>query len=118
MKNLVCKRVVVENFFEPCVLILLMRKPSYGYELKNDLAAQCGCQVDIGNLYRSLAKLQKNGVVSKKKMPSESGPDKQVYQITAAGKKLLASWIAELEEEVKVIKKLINNYKKNYETGK
>jgi len=109
----ICKRVVVENFFEPCVLSLLMLKPSYGYELKNDLDEKCGCQADIGNLYRSLSKLQKSGYVLKKKVVSEVGPAKQVYEITKKGKGLLGEWIEELEDEVKLIKKLINNYKKN-----
>ena len=114
----VCKRVVVENFFEPCVLSLLMQKPSHGYELKSDLDKRCSCQVDIGNLYRSLAKLQKNGHVMKRKVVGEAGPAKQVYEITAQGRKLLAEWIVELKSEVKVINKLISNYKKNYETSK
>ncbi len=114
----VCKRVVVENFFEPCVLTLLMQKSSYGYELKNDLDKRCSCQVDIGNLYRSLAKLQKNKFVLKSKVASEAGPAKQVYEITEQGRKLLGEWIDELKDEVKIINKLISNYKNNYETGK
>ena len=109
----VCRKVVVENFFEPCVLSLLMIKPSHGYELKTDLDKKCACRADMGNLYRSLSKLQKNGFVLKKKEESQVGPAKQVYAITAKGKKLLAEWILELEDEVKVIKKLINNYKEN-----
>lgn len=114
----VCKKVVVENFFEPCVLTLLMLKSSYGYELKNDLDKRCSCQADIGNLYRSLAKLQKNGFVLKRKVAGEAGPAKQVYEITAQGRELLGEWIEELKAEVKIINKLINNYKKNYEADK
>ncbi len=110
----VCQKVVVENFFEPCVLSLLMEKPGYGYELKNDLAGKCCCQVDIGNLYRRLAELQKRGCVSRKKISGLAGPAKQVYAITPKGKRLLATWITELGETVGMINKLINNYQKNY----
>jgi PadR family transcriptional regulator PadR len=110
-----CKKVVIENFFEPCVLSLLIKKPSYGYELKNDLQDRCSCQVDIGNLYRGLAKLQKSGQVLKRKVSSEVGPAKQVYEITPQGRKLLNSWIEDLTDQVKVINKLINNYRKNHD---
>jgi PadR family transcriptional regulator PadR len=110
----VCGKVVVENFFEPCVLTLLMSGPSYGYELKSRLNDQCSCQVDIGNLYRSLNRMQKDGYVTKRKVAGEAGPDRQIYSITARGKGLLAGWMEELDETVKMINKLVNNYKRNY----
>lgn len=108
-----CSKVVIENFFEPCVLFLLLQKPSYGYELKNNLDKNCRCQVNIGNLYRGLARLQKSGDVIKKKSPNSLGPDRYLYEITPSGKKLLESWIIELEAGVKTMTKLIHNFKKH-----
>ena len=32
-----CSQVVVENFFEPGILYLLLKKSSYGYEIKKAL---------------------------------------------------------------------------------
>ncbi len=61
-----CPQVVVENFFEPCVLFLLMKKPSYGYELNKMLKESCDCQVNIGNLYRGLNRLVKDKYITKK----------------------------------------------------
>jgi len=111
-----CSRVIIENFFEPSILYLLLEKPSYGYELKSNLAKRCACQVNIANLYRGLARLQKEGHITKKTSESKVGPDRNTYKITAKGKKLLKEWVIELEEGVKTIQKLINNFH-NYETS-
>ncbi|MFO0703704.1 MAG: PadR family transcriptional regulator [Patescibacteria group bacterium] len=105
-----CSHVVVENFFEPCVLFLLMQKPSYGYELMKELTEKCTCSVNVANLYRGLARLENSKKVKKKKIKGDVGPAKVVYEITDDGKKLLAEWIEELEENNNTINKLIQNY--------
>jgi len=113
-----CSRVVIENFFEPCMLFLLITAPSYGYELKNNLHQRCGCNVNLGNLYKCLGRLEKSGCVKKKKTAGVGGPDRVVYSITSKGEKLLKTWIDELEQEVAIINKLITNYKKHYANSK
>jgi len=112
-----CSHVVVENFFEPCVLFLLSQKKSYGYELMQELSSKCTCRVNVANLYRGLARLEKSTMVIKKKVKGERGPSKIVYEITNQGKNLLSEWILELEEQNRAISKLINNYKKINDTG-
>lgn len=107
-----CSQVVIENFFEPCILYLLMRKPGYGYEIKTNLDEKCCCRVNVGNLYRCLAGLQKNGYVTKREAVSKLGPDRKLYHLTPKGRKLLDNWIKELAETSKTINKLISNYKK------
>ena len=111
-----CSKVIVENFFEPCVLYLLMLKPSYGYELNQKLLENCGCNVNIGNLYRSLSRLTKEGYITKKKVKSDLGPNRVQYSITDKGHTLLKEWIEELETQTQTINTLITNYKKQYET--
>jgi PadR family transcriptional regulator PadR len=108
-----CSQVVVENFFEPCVLFLLSKKPSYGYELNKNLLDNCDCQVNIGNLYRGLNRLVREKYIKKTKSKSSMGPDRTTYEITQEGKVYLASWIEGLEKQSKTINKLINNYKKS-----
>ncbi len=107
-----CQPVIVENFFEPCLLYLLLKNPSYGYELNKDLKNNCECQVNIGNLYRGLDRLVKTGCVTKKKSDSDLGPAKIIYKITPKGKTHLATWIKNLEKQNQIIGKLVTNYKK------
>lgn len=106
-----CSHVIIENFFEPCVLFLLSKKKSYGYELKKELVESCVCSVNTGNLYRGLSKLVKNGQIIKQKMKSEIGPDRVIYEITDGGKRLLSEWINQLEKQNEVIANLIRKYK-------
>lgn len=106
-----CSHVVIENFFEPCVLFLLSKKNSYGYELKKDLIESCVCSVNTGNLYRGLSRLVKNKMIVKQKLKSEIGPDRVIYEITNDGKRLLSEWISQLEKQNEVIASLIHKYK-------
>ena len=106
-----CSHVILENFFEPCVLFLLSEKSSYGYELTKNLEGRCGCSVNVGNLYRGLRKLVGNKDIERKKVKSELGPNRVMYEITPKGKLLLKDWIVGLEEQNRAISKLIKNYK-------
>ncbi len=112
-----CSKVIVENFFEPCILYLLVLKPSYGYELNQKLLDNCGCNVNIGNLYRCLSRLTKKGFITKKKSKSEVGPSRIEYAITDKGHELLKEWIEELQTQTHTINTLITNYKKQYENS-
>jgi len=106
-----CPKVIIENFFEPCLLFLLLQKPSYGYEIKADLDKKCGCMANMGNLYRCLGRLEKAGHITQRKTPSEKGPERIFYHITPSGERLLAEWMVELEGEAAKLAKLINHYK-------
>ncbi len=112
-----CSQVILENFFEPCILFLLLDKASYGYELTKNLKEHCGCSVNIGNLYRGLGRLVTSKDIEKKSVKSDKGPNRVMYEITPKGKVLLKDWIAGLEEQNKTISKLIKNYKIKYDTG-
>ncbi len=112
-----CAQVILENFFEPCILYLLLKKPNYGYELSKNLKDRCECDVNIGNLYRGLNRLVKEGYITKKKKKSNIGPTKIVYTITESGKNYLRTWIESLKKQKDTINKLITNYHHYYETS-
>lgn len=105
-----CLQVVIENIFEPGILYLLMKKPSYGYEIQKALKEQCICEVNIGNLYRCLSRMQKQGYITKESTKSEIGPKRMSYTITKTGKIYLKTWIEALTKQKKVISSLITNY--------
>lgn len=107
-----CSQIVVENFFEPGILFLLLKKSSYGYELQKDLKKQCICEVNIGNLYRCLSRLNKQRHIKRTAVKSKIGPKKYSYTITGKGKIYLSSWIDGLKKQKDVISLLINNYQK------
>jgi len=108
-----CSHVVVENFFEPCILFLVSQKSSYGYDIKKKMSDDCLCDVNVGNLYRALARMQKSGFITKSKVKGTLGPSRIEYSITPKGKEYLASWIVSLEKQQEAISRLITNYKKS-----
>lgn len=107
-----CSQVVIENFFEPGILYLLLKKPNYGYEIQKSLKENCICEVNIGNLYRSLSRMQKQGYIIRKDAKSKIGPKRYSYTITTKGKIYLATWIESLKKQNKVISLFIKNYQK------
>lgn len=104
------RRTTLEKFFEPCVLYLLTQGSSHGYELKSNLEARCHCFVDAGNLYRALRKLEQAGWVTSTVDRQATLKMKRIYRLTENGKRHLAERIEELEEQSKIISKLVSHY--------
>jgi len=111
MKN-ICPQVVIQNFFEPCILYVLLEKSSYGYDIQKQLKDRCTCDVNTGNLYRCLSRMQKSKYIQRTGTKSEIGPKRYMYTITEVGKVYLNEWIASLKQQNKIISTLIKNYKK------
>lgn len=107
-----CSQIVLENFFEPCILFLLSEKPSYGYDIQKQLKKRCDCKVNTGNLYRCLSRMQKQGYLTREEIKGTIGPKRYSYTITKDGKIYLESWIEALKKQNKVISLLIKNYQK------
>lgn len=58
---------------------------SHGYELCESVGSK-GLAVDLAAVYRALRTLEQRDLVSSDWEPSESGPDRRVYSLTAAGR--------------------------------
>jgi DNA-binding PadR family transcriptional regulator len=79
------------------LLGLLFQEPRHGYDLK---AAFEGLLSDtwplnIGQVYTTLARLERDGLVQSKVVPQDLLPDRKVYELTEAGKEELQAWLAE-----------------------
>jgi DNA-binding PadR family transcriptional regulator len=69
----------------------MLRAPTSGYELKAafDLTAKHFWPAELSQIYRTLKRLEKAGLVRSRTEPSERGPDRRVYRRTAAGRRAL-----------------------------
>lgn len=76
------------------LLLLLGDGASYGYELRREMRAR-RLQIDSGNLYRWLRRLEREGSVESWWIGSEVGPRRRAYRLTAKGRRKLDE-IAEL----------------------
>ncbi|WP_371502598.1 PadR family transcriptional regulator [Kitasatospora sp. NBC_00374] len=77
------------------LLALLARQPAYGYELKQGLEQTFGAaypQPNIGQIYVTLSRLEKSGLIDGREVAQDGRPDKKVYRITEKGTEELAAW--------------------------
>ncbi len=88
----------IQRFVEPAVLLALREGPTHGYELADRIAGTVGVDLDLGNLYRLLRRLEAQGLVVSRWDDAGPGKPKRVYRLTDAGTELLGRWVAALRE--------------------
>ncbi|MET9534923.1 MULTISPECIES: PadR family transcriptional regulator [unclassified Streptomyces] len=87
------------------LLALLARGPAHGYELKQDLEQLLGAaypQPNVGQIYVTLGRLEKSGLVESEEVEQSGRPNKKIYHLTDAGREALHAWYEETAEEPRV----------------
>ncbi|MBD9730337.1 PadR family transcriptional regulator [Streptomyces sp. NPDC012461] len=87
------------------LLALLARGPAHGYELKQDLEQLLGSaypQPNVGQIYVTLGRLEKSGLIEGEDVEQSSRPNKKVYHLTDAGREALAAWFEDTADEPRV----------------
>lgn len=77
------------------ILALLADSPAHGYDLKGRLEGEFGAawpSVNIGQVYSTLGRLERDGLVSCQAVQQESRPEKKVYALTPRGAEVLRRW--------------------------
>jgi DNA-binding PadR family transcriptional regulator len=78
------------------VLALLAGESRHGYELKQAFEQTFGSAwppLNIGQIYTTLARLERDGLVAGRLVEQDSRPDKRVYELTDAGRGELSHWL-------------------------
>ncbi|MEA4940303.1 MAG: PadR family transcriptional regulator [Christensenella sp.] len=84
---------MLKGVLEGCVLEIIGRGETYGYEITRRLNALGFADVVEGTVYTILVRLEKNQLVDIDKKPSELGPPRKFYSLNEAGRKeLKAFW--------------------------
>lgn len=81
---------MLKGVLEGCVLEVIGREPTYGYDITQQLRKLGFTDVVEGTVYTILVRLEKNGFVAIEKKPSEVGPPRKFYSLTEAGESELA----------------------------
>lgn len=99
-----------KRFIEPRLLYLIRKRPSYGYQLIEEIGRLPfpGPPPDSAAVYRMLRDLESDGLVLSEWQHGEVGPAKRVYSITAGGEERLAVWVEALEERVRMLNRFIS----------
>ena len=78
------------GFTVPAVLLLLRGGERHGYALRDELEASGLIpDVDFGNLYRALRRMEAAGLVDSRWEVGGEGPGRRVYTLTADGERYL-----------------------------
>jgi len=102
----------IHRFLEPCLLLLLRRSETHGYELLEGLKPFGFEQnpVDSSTVYRFLHALEERGFVTSRWDTGNAGPARRVYQIADEGDRYLAWWVGDLRATDLVLHRFLKTY--------
>ena len=108
----------MERFLEPCLLILLHEKETYGYKLIESLAELgFGDNPDPGMVYRNLRKLEKEKAVTSNWDTASPGPARRVYKLTPAGRQTIHQWSNHVQQKINRLQSFLKRYNQNFPEG-
>jgi DNA-binding PadR family transcriptional regulator len=88
---------MLKGVLEGCVLEIISRGATYGYEITRRLNSLGFTDVVDGTVYTILLRLEKNELVDIEKLPSELGPPRKFFTLNDAGREELRRFWARWE---------------------
>lgn len=82
---------------EHALLVALREQPAAGLDLARRFEKSIGFfwHATHQQIYRVLGRMERDGWVTSTTVPQTSRPDKKMYSVSAAGRQVLAEWLAE-----------------------
>ncbi|MFB5660377.1 PadR family transcriptional regulator [Alteribacillus sp. HJP-4] len=85
-------REMLKGVLEGCVLEIISRGETYGYEITQQLRELGFTDVVEGTVYTITMRLEKNNLVNIEKKSSTMGPPRKFYTLNAAGQEHLETF--------------------------
>jgi PadR family transcriptional regulator, regulatory protein PadR len=83
---------MLKGVLEGCVLEIISRGETYGYEITQHLRKLGFTDVVEGTVYTITMRLEKHNLVDIEKKPSTIGPPRKFYQLNEAGRNKLENF--------------------------
>ena len=83
---------MLKGVLEGCILAVIDRGETYGYEITDKLGSYGFGTVAEGTIYPILLRLEKNGAIEAELKASPSGPKRKYYHLTDSGRDSLAAF--------------------------
>jgi PadR family transcriptional regulator PadR len=96
-----------KGILELCVLTLLSRGDSYGYEIASRLMHEVG--MGEGTIYPLMRRMQDDGQVSTYLMEAPGGPPRKYYRITETGRATLKAQREEWKGFMTSVEKMLGD---------
>ncbi len=77
------------------LLGILSERERHGYELKSAFDERVGefWSLNYGQIYTTLDRLEREGLVEWREEPQAKRPDRKIYRVTARGRRELVAWL-------------------------
>jgi PadR family transcriptional regulator PadR len=98
------------DFLTPWLLLLLRNWSMHGYQLMQTMAVLGLAASDPATIYRTLRRLEKEGLINSDWEPGEAGPAKRVYSLTEAGEEFLQTWASALKQYQGILDRFFDLY--------
>jgi PadR family transcriptional regulator PadR len=86
---------LLRGVLDACLLAVISEEPAYGYEMTKRLSERGLSVVSEGSIYPVLGRLERERLVETFRRPSDGGPPRKYYRLTARGRRSLDAWRAE-----------------------
>ncbi len=98
---------LLKGVLEGCVLEIISKKQTYGYEIRSKLQEIGFKDIVEGTVYTILSRIEKNELVDIERKPSDKGPARKYYTLSEKGRQELTEfwekW-SEISQIMKIIK--------------
>jgi len=109
----------VRGFIQPWLLLLLLQKPSHGYELMERLAKDEETpDTDPGMLYRTLRQIEEDGLVKSSWDTEGKGPARRLYEVTPEGVEYLHTWAINIRRTRNRLDRFLTVYETHFQEGR
>ncbi|MGT2754781.1 PadR family transcriptional regulator [Streptococcus ovis] len=98
---------LLKGILEGCVLGIIVRGETYGYEILSELEKTGLAGIGEGTLYPVLTRLDKQGLIQCRKAKSPLGPIRKYYTITPEGCEKLQSFQADFQTIVVSVEQIL-----------
>lgn len=89
---------MLKGTLEGCVLAIISKKETYGYEISEQLEAYGFGKITEGTIYPLLLRLEKNDLIRATYRASEVGPKRKYYGLTSKGSETLEDFFHSYRE--------------------
>jgi poly-beta-hydroxybutyrate-responsive repressor len=105
----------MQRFLQPCLLLLLKMKPSYGYELLEDLR-QFGFEdlPDPATTYKNLRIMEQENWVTSQWDTGGPGPARRIYKVTREGEDLIRSWAVAIRKTKESLNSFLSLFEREF----
>jgi len=109
----------VRGFIQPRLLLLLLQKPSHGYELMERLSqGEEMPGADPGLLYRTLRQMEDDGLVRSTWDTEGKGPARRQYEVTPEGVEYLHTWAVNIRHTRERLDRFLAEYETQFQKRK